>query len=150
MRRETRSDARDTSKTTRAFSEKPARHRGVRRPLRPPDLAREAPEAVSLALSAQGTMAAVEYNVYEEKTMSIMVNGEPGTDQAAQFLKDKLCEQGLKGASVPTSSIARTDSFIPSNFPRVPFLTRPPSRARPQSSRCTRSGPAGATLSSPC
>lgn len=57
-------------------------------------------------------MAAVEFNVYDEKTMSIMVNGEPGTDQAAQFLKDKLCEQGLKGASVPTSSIARTDSSL--------------------------------------
>lgn len=117
MRRETRSDARDkgtyiiTSKTTRAFSEKPAR----RCPTTAPPArfgSREAPEAVSLALSAQGTMAAVEYNVYDEKTMSIMVNGEPGTDQAAQFLKDKLCEQGLKGASVPTSSIARTDSSL--------------------------------------
>ena len=79
---------------------------------RRPDLAREAPEGSLTRASAQGTMAAVEYNVYDEKTMSIMVNGEPGTDQAAQFLKDKLCEQGLKGASVPTSSTARTDSSL--------------------------------------
>ena len=69
-------------------------------------------------------MAAVEYNVYNEKTMSIVVNGEPETDQAEQFLKDKLCEQGLKGASVPTSSIARTDA-TPSNFPRVSFSDAP-------------------------
>ena len=69
-------------------------------------------------------MAAVEYNVYNEKTMSIVVNGEPETDQAEQFLKDKLCEQGLKGASVPTSSIARTDA-IPWNFPRVSFSDAP-------------------------
>ena len=61
-------------------------------------------------------MAAVEYNVYNEKTMSIVVNGEPETDQAEQFLKDKLCEQGLKGASVPTS-LDRADRRHTLRFP---------------------------------
>ena len=42
-------------------------------------------------------MAAVERNVYDERTMSILVTGEPGTDEAETFLQDKLCEQGLKG-----------------------------------------------------
>ena len=42
-------------------------------------------------------MAAVERNVYDEKTMSILVTGEEGTDEAETFLQDKLCEQGLKG-----------------------------------------------------
>lgn len=111
MRRETRRDGRDKGTSThptlgRLIS---SRDRSARAR---PDLAREAPEGSLTRASAQGTMAAVEYNVYDEKTMSIMVNGEPGTDQAAQFLKDKLCEQGLKGASVPTSSTARTDSSL--------------------------------------
>ena len=43
------------------------------------------------------TMAAVERNVYDERTMSILVTGEEGTDEAETFLQDKLCEQGLKG-----------------------------------------------------
>ena len=43
-------------------------------------------------------MATVERNVYDERTMSVFVTGEPGTDEAETFLQDKLCEQGLKGA----------------------------------------------------
>ena len=46
------------------------------------------------------TMAAaavVERNVYDKATMSIAVSGETDAEADA-FLKDKLCEQGLKGA----------------------------------------------------
>lgn len=46
------------------------------------------------------TMAAaavVERNVYEKASMSIAVSGETDAE-ADTFLKDKLCEQGLKGA----------------------------------------------------
>jgi len=42
-------------------------------------------------------MAAVERNVYDERTMSVLVTGEEGTNEAETFLQDKLCEQGLKG-----------------------------------------------------
>ena len=45
-------------------------------------------------------MATVERNVYDEKTMSVLVTGEPGTDEAETFLQDKLCEQGLKGTGL--------------------------------------------------
>lgn len=39
----------------------------------------------------------VERNVYEKASMSIAVSGETDAE-ADTFLKDKLCEQGLKGA----------------------------------------------------
>lgn len=38
--------------------------------------------------------------MYDEKTMSVLVTGEPGTDEAETFLQDKLCEQGLKGTGL--------------------------------------------------
>ena len=39
--------------------------------------------------------AVVERNVYEKASMSIAVSGETDAE-ADTFLKDKLCEQGLK------------------------------------------------------
>lgn len=53
-----------------------------------------------LAQFWSATMAAaavVERNVYEKASMSIAVSGETDAE-ADTFLKDKLCEQGLKGA----------------------------------------------------
>ena len=41
--------------------------------------------------------AVVERNVYEKASMSIAVSGETDAE-ADTFLKDKLCEQGLRGA----------------------------------------------------
>jgi hypothetical protein len=69
-------------------------------------------------------MAAVERNVYDEKTMSILVTGEEGTDEAETFLQDKLCEQeryarrGRPLSTRETSIRTRASSF--SSAPRAP------------------------------
>lgn len=59
--------------------------------------------------------AVVERNVYDKATMSIAVSGETDAEADA-FLKDKLCEQGLKGA--PRSRVSPFHSFEPG--PRRP------------------------------
>ena len=56
--------------------------------------------ATATATAAAASVAAaavVERNVYEKASMSIAVSGETDAE-ADTFLKDKLCEQGLKGA----------------------------------------------------
>jgi len=50
----------------------------------------------------------VEHCVYDSKTMSTVVDG----DDADSFLRDKLCEQGLKGECAPSTAAAAPAHFI--------------------------------------
>ena len=78
-------------------------------------------------------MAEVVHNAYDAETMSITVSGEPGTDEAETFLRDKLCEQGLKSAPRVAPRVAGHPSPARFSFVsrsplarplRVSFLTR--------------------------
>jgi thiol-disulfide isomerase/thioredoxin len=73
-------------------------------------------------------MAAVERNVYDDRTMSILVTGEEGTNEAETFLQDKLCEQGLKG----TRDVRRHDDRNTQNLAARGFSCHPPSDASSQ------------------
>ncbi|ACO64533.1 dynein 16 kDa light chain, flagellar outer arm [Micromonas commoda] len=56
--------------------------------------------------------AVVERNVYEKASMSIAVSGETDAE-ADTFLKDKLCEQGLKVIEVYAEWGGRCEPLVP-------------------------------------